>query len=142
MWYYESRNSGNAVVVPYLWGIETLYFSCNDGHLFICCTLPMRNWDIIVVIICISSYSFIKSCTLPMRNWNNFLFVDVLIFIVILVVPYLWGIETSFCVIKHVFHLYVLSYLYAVGTIQLFLNFIGSVIQEEADKISTVRCLF
>ena len=63
---------------------------------YCCCTLPMRNWNFLhatgisVCLLC---------CTLPMRNWNNNavcikeLYVDVIAYIV---VPYLWGIETSY----------------------------------------------
>ena len=32
-----------------------------------CCTLPMRNWNILFIFY---SYQYEFRCTLPMRNWN------------------------------------------------------------------------
>ena len=57
-----------------------------------CCTLPMRNWNALLIPFHISlKNSF--SCTLPMRNWNHYSSIKNLS-IVSTVVPYLWGIET------------------------------------------------
>ena len=78
-------------VVPYLWGIETSYVKSFTGiDKANCCTLPMRNWNIIEIldISCpfltlyltyeeLKHSSALRSvpgqqlrCTLPMRNWN------------------------------------------------------------------------
>ena len=79
-------------VVPYLWGIETkrqpdfpyvmlctkpLYLTYEELKpaswpscctLRACCTLPMRNWNILFIFY---SYQYEFRCTLPMRNWNR-----------------------------------------------------------------------
>ena len=106
-------------VVPYLWGIETLYICgiCNYLSFLLSCTLPMRNWnDESFVLLelaldirctlpmrnwnscCIhhnSSYGSWYCCTLPMRNWNTISLSSNTPLKSISVVPYLWGIETT-----------------------------------------------
>ena len=61
-------------VLPYLWGIETIG---NDRKLF-----------------CPLGYA-LECATLPMRNWNVRLLLKCLEAVFLLVLPYLWGIETN-----------------------------------------------
>ena len=113
---FDASWSSLIIVVPYLWGIETnsatylpppfvflmLYLTYEElkpflfklikSHIYICCTLPMRNWNpvgkqvmyIIPIILLYLTYEELKRttfledsdsdvvlcCTLPMRNWN------------------------------------------------------------------------
>ena len=109
-------------VVPYLWGIETLGFLFLFIVCFIGCTLPMRNWNMqkytklsgLFIAPLYLTYEELKQhvvwtnhskyhCWLyltyeELKHWNcpvniEFLCID------LRVVPYLWGIETSFLVI-------------------------------------------
>ena len=104
-------------VVPYLWGIETCirYNICCQSWC-VRCTLPMRNWNLIIRVAFF--FSIIFCCTLPMRNWNvspvfrfklnlhslYLTYEELKRFLLpwisdthisCFVVPYLWGIETQ-----------------------------------------------
>ena len=65
-----------ALVVPYLWGIETISSSLNLRYTYL-----------------------LFRCTLPMRNWNSNETSTTKSFSLLMVVPYLWGIETFFKVL-------------------------------------------
>ena len=110
----EFKNSVNTVVVPYLWGIDTLVnFSSSDIIALTSCTLPMRNWHKLnsFIAICLS---FI-CCTLPMRNWH--ILHNLCAFVNFLVVPYLWGIDTFTSISKFYYHIqFVVPYLWGIDT--------------------------
>ena len=89
----ECENSGNADVVPYLWGIET--WSNLPYPMSYTTTLLYLTYEELKP----SSCNFflvtllLLRCTLPMRNWNEYIWI-VSVNCNDLVVPYLWGIET------------------------------------------------
>jgi len=80
-----------AMLLDYLWGIETLRPGTGLYSLNNVTRLPMRNWNTVPQDI----RTEIKEVTrLPMRNWNktySFSFA----FSLFLLLDYLWGIETQ-----------------------------------------------
>ena len=96
----------------------TRVFSTLAKNSLFCCTLPMRNWHLLLIFLHLSYYfssflvvpylwgidtfnyknffhSIALRCTLPMRNWHILDKMHILYFRFSWnVVPYLWGIDT------------------------------------------------
>ena len=68
----EYENSGNTVVVPYLWGIETcIRYIIKPNQRFQMLYLTYEELKHYFPGTFILFFLRTKGCTLPMRNWND-----------------------------------------------------------------------
>ena len=61
-------------VVPYLRGIDTIPKNFAPLVVSDSCTVPKRNWHLLLRRVTRFRISMLSSCTVPKRNWHNLIF--------------------------------------------------------------------